>query len=290
MAVYQIFQFDDVVLPLYNPEATHDAGPTASSLRESIGGVFDVYGPRRRQPSRLGVQVSGIYASSESDFVLLASHDGTIIVDHQGDFMATATAQGYLRRQVDAIRAKQGVRGTLYRRRWDDGVVQWKSARLLAVRERGSAAQRARYATIDLEFETPMAAWRAATSSASHALISGHAVGLNVTADGNAPISDAIITVTATGAISALAVKGLSGGAGIDLRYTGSIDAGQTLQIDCGAQSVSLNGAPAYSGFSLGSGHTAPGWLPMVEGITPLVVESNGGSGAVTITWYEQWV
>lgn len=288
MAVYQIYQFDDVALPLYNPEATHDAGPTLSTVRASIGGTFDVYGGRRRLPQLLKIQVSGIYVS-EDDYVLLVSHDGKYIVDHQGDFIATATALGYLRRQVDAIRGKQGVRGTLYRRRWDNtSVVQWKTARLLAVRERGSTEQRARYAQIDLEFETAMAAWRSlAASSASGTLVSGGAVGLNVTADGNAPISDAVITFTASGAISALAVVGLH--AGIDLRYAGSIGAGSVLQIDCGAQTVLLNGANAYSGFSLGSGHTAQGWLPMAEGITPLVVESNG-AGSVAISWYDQWI
>jgi len=288
MASYQIYQFDDVALPLYNPEATHDAGPSPSTLRSSIGGMFDVYGARRRLPQMLKIQVSGIYMS-ENDYVLLVSHDGKYIVDHQGDFIATATALGYLRRQVDAIRAKQGVRGTLYRRRWDNTtVVQWKTARLLAVRERSSTEQRARYAQIDLEFETAMAAWRAATASgANGTLVSGGAVGLNVTADGNTPVEDAIITVTAAGAISSLAVKGLH--AGIDLRYVGSIGAGSVLQIDCGAQTVLLNGASAYSGFSLGSGHTAQGWLPMAEGITPLVVESNG-AGTVAISWFDQWI
>lgn len=52
MAVYQIYQFDGVALPLYNPEATHDAGPSASTLRESLGGTYDVYGTRRRMALR----------------------------------------------------------------------------------------------------------------------------------------------------------------------------------------------------------------------------------------------
>lgn len=288
MAIYQIYQFDDVALPLYNPEASHDAGPSPSTLRASIGGTFDVYGTRRRLPQVLKTQVSGIYLSAD-DYVLLVSHDGKYIVDHDGDFIATATALGYLRRQVDAIRAKQGVRGALYRRRWDDtSVVQWKTARLLAVRERGRPEQRTRYAQIDLEFETAMAAWRAETaSSASGTLVSGGGLGLNVTADGNAVVEDAVITITASGAISSLAIKGLH--AGIDLRYAGSIGAGSVLTIDCGAQTVLRNGANAYSGFSLGSGHTAQGWLPMAEGITPLVVESNG-AGSAAISWYDQWI
>lgn len=288
MAVYQIYQFDAVMLPLYNPQATHDAGPSASTLQASIGGVFDVYGARRRLTTALKVVVSGIYAASEGD-VLLVDHLGRNIVDHLGRLMLVATPRQWLRLQVDAIRAKQGVRGTLYRRRWDQAsVVQWKTARLLNVRERGEAAQRALYAEVDLEFETAMAAWRAATpSTASGALVSGGAVGIGVTAGGNAPVTDAIITITATGAISSVAIKGLH--AGIDLRWVGSLAAGQTLQIDCGRQTVVSSAGNAYGGLALGSGHYGQGWLPLAEGITPLLVESNG-PGSVSVAWYDQWV
>lgn len=288
MAVYQIYQFDSVPLPLYNPEATHDAGPTDSTLKASIGGVFDVYGTRRRLPRMQRITLQGVYAAADGD-VLLVDHAGVYIVDHQGDYIRTATAQGYLRRQVDAIRAKQGVRGTLWRRRWDDTTVsQWKTARLLNVRERGSAEQRAHFAKLDLEFETAHAAWRAAAaSSVSKTLVSGGAAGINMTADGNAPVTDAIITITASGTITSLAIKGLH--VGIDLRWTGTLANGQALVVDAGAQTVLQSGSNAYSGFSLGSGHIAQGWLPMAEGITPLVVESNG-PGTVAASWYDQWI
>lgn len=288
MAIYQIYEFDGAALPLYNPETSHDTGPSDSTLRTSIGGVFDVYGTRRRLPTVMSVQVSGIYAAADDAYVYEVDHTGAYMVDHLGAYMVTATAQGYLRRQVDAIRAKQGVRGSLWRRRWDDtSVEQWKTARLLAVRERGSAEQRARYARVDLEFETAHAAWRAATaSSASKLLVSGGTAGINVTADGNATVSDAIITIAPSGTITSLAIKGLH--AGIDLRWTGSISSGW-LVIDCGAQTVTRSTTSQYSGFSLGSGHRAQGWLPMVPGITPLVIESNG-PGTATIAWYDQWI
>lgn len=289
MAVYQIYQFDSVPLPLYNPEATHDAGPTDSTLMKSIGGVFDVYGSRRRLPSIQRITVGGIYAVPDTPYVYLVDHAGVYIVDHQGDYQITATAQGYLRRQVDAIRAKQGVRGTLWRRRWDDTTVsQWKTARLLNVRERGSAEQRAQYAQVDLEFETAHAAWRAATASTvSKSLVSGGSAGLNVTAGGNTPVTDAALTITASGTITSLAIKGLH--AGIDLRWNGSLASGQALIIDAGAQTVLRSGSDAYSGFALGSGHTAQGWLPLAEGITPLIVESNG-PGTAAAFWYDQWI
>lgn len=289
MAVYQIYQFDAVALPLYNPEASHDAGPTDSTLLQSIGGVFDVYGSRRRLPRIQRITMSGIYAVPDTPYVYLVDHAGVYIVDHQGDYQITATAQGYLRRQVDAIRAKQGVRGTLWRRRWDNTTVsQWKTARLLNVRERGNADQRAHYAEIDLEFETAHAAWRAATAStASKALVSGGSAGLNVTAGGNVPVSDAALTITASGTITALAIKAVH--AGIDLRWTGTLTSGQALVIDAGAQTVLQSGSDAYSGFALGSGHTAQGWLPLAEGITPLIIESNG-PGTAAAAWYDQWI
>lgn len=289
MAVYQIYQFDAVALPLYNPEASHDAGPTDGTLMPSIGGVFDVYGSRRRLPTIQRITVSGIYAVPDTPYVFLVDHAGVYIVDHQGDYQITGTAQGYLRRQVDAIRAKQGVRGTLWRRRWDDTAIsQWKTARLLNVRESGSAEQRAHYARVDLEFETAHAAWRAsAAATASKTLVSGGSVGLNVTAGGNTPVTDAILTITASGTITSLAIKALH--AGIDLRWTGTLASGQALVFDAGAQSVVSSVGDAYSGFALGSGHTAQGWLPLAEGITPLIVESDG-PGTAAASWYDQWI
>ena len=289
MAVYQIYQFDNVPLPLYNPEVTHDAGPTDSTLMKSIGGVFDVYGSRRRLPSIQRLTVAGIYAVPDTPDVYLVDHAGVYIVDHQGDYQITATAQGYLRRQVDAIRAKQGVRGTLWRRRWDNTVIkQWRTARLLNVRERGSAEQRAQYAQVDLEFETAHAAWRAESAgAASKSLVSGGFAAMNVTVGGNTPVTDAIVSVTASGTITSLVIQAPH--VGIDLRWTGTLLNGQALVIDAGAQTVLQAGSDAYSGFALGSSHSAQGWLPLAEGITPLVFQSNG-PGVAAAAWYDHWV
>ena len=288
MASYQIYQFDGVALPLYNPEADHSTGAAGSTLRQSIGGVFDTYGTRQRLPSSVQFGVRGIYAAGDGN-TLLIDHAGNHIVDHSGNRILVATAEQWLRLQVDALRAKIGVRGTIWRRRWQDlTVTQWKTARLLSIQEKGNTELRTSMAEFDLAFETAHAAWRsAAASTVSGNLVSGGYLGLNVTSDGNAPVTDPVITITASGTITSIAIVGVA--LGVDLRWTGALYAGQSLVIDCGAMSVLKAGVDAYVGLALGAGHTARGWLPVAYGINVLTVYANG-AGTASISHYNQFI
>jgi hypothetical protein len=232
--------------------------------------------------------VSGIYAAPDGT-AYIVDHAGNQIVDHAGNAIIAGTAQALLRGQVDAIRSKHGATGNLWRRRWDDpSVAQWKFARLLAVQEKSDVKHRTIAAKVDLVFESAMANWRdAAADVASGNLVSGGAVGLLLGSEGNATIDDSVITVTASGTISSLQFAVLH--LGIDLRYTGTIGAGSVLTIDCGAQTVTVNGAAAYSGFALGAGHTARSWCPLPPGVWAMLVSSNG-AGTVSTSHYDQWV
>lgn len=288
MSSYQIYEFDGVALPLYNAEQDLSSGAVDSTLLASVGGAFDVWAGVRRVAQSVKLQVGGIYAAADGT-AYIVDHAGNQIVDHAGNDIIAGTAQALLRGQVDAIRAKQGATGSLWRRRWDDSTVaQWRTARLLQVVERSDITHRTVAAQVDLIFESAMANWRdASADTITGTLVSGGEVGLLLESQGNATIEDSVITVAAAGAISSLQFSILH--LGIDLRYAGAIGAGSTLRIDCGAQTVTLNGAAAYAGFSLGSGHSARGWCPLPPGAWAMQVASNG-AGTVTATHYDQWV
>lgn len=288
MASYQIYLFDNVTLPLYNPEADLSTGAAPSTLRASVGGTFDVYGSRQRLPDVVQFSVRGIYAAGEDNLVLV-DHAGNHIVDHSGNRILVATATQYLRLQVDELRSRIGVRGTIWRRRWENTAIrQWKTARLLSIKEQGNTELRSVLAELDCTFETAHPAWRdEAASAPSATLVSGSWCALNAESVGNAPVTDPVITITASGTITSAQIVCVA--AGVDLRWAGTLSSGQALVIDCGAPSVARAGVNAYSQFSLGSGHTARGWLPLAAGVNVISVYANG-PGTVTISFYNKWL
>jgi hypothetical protein len=290
MSSYQIYQFDGVDLPEYNPEQDLSTGTVESTLLASIGGTVELWPGIQRLPRMAKTVVSGIYAA-EADLLLVVDHAGNQIVDHASNRIYAATGQQHLRLQVDAIRAKHGVTGSLWRRRWDNtSVRQWKTARLLAVQERSDVKHRTLAAKIDCIFESALANWRdSAVDVMTGTLVSGGHVGMLLDSSGNATIDDSTISITATGGtISSVTVAVPE--LGIDLRWTGSLADGRTLTIDCGAQVVRIgSSAGAYSGFSLGPGHTARGWLPLPPGSWAMLVGANG-PGSVESRHYDQWV
>lgn len=288
MSSYQIYEFDGLALPAYNPEQDLGTGAVDSTLMASVGGVFDVASGSQRTVRMAKFAVSGVYASLEGT-AMLVDEAGNQIVDHSGNRIIATTDPQLLRAQIDDLRAKIGVQGKLKRRRWDAlTVTQWKTARLLNVEDKSDVNHRTRLAQLDLAFETAHSAWRDASADTVSASVtaSGFA-GLLLSGDGNATIEDSVITVAASGAITSLkfAIPSL----GVDLRYTGALASGQTLRIDCGAQTVTIGGAAAYAGFSLGSGHTARTWLPLPPGRYMLMVTADGPA-TVTSTHYDQWV
>jgi hypothetical protein len=289
MSVYSIYQFDGIALPVYNQEHDLGTGTVDSTLLSSVGGTYDVWAGIQRTPRSHKFTLSGLYEAAEGT-VYLTDHAGNNIVDHASNRLIVGTAENWLRGQVDALRARLGVAGELRRRRVDDtSVWQWKTARLLAVGQKPELQHRNVLAKMDLVFETAMSSWRdSALDTVTGTLVAGGQVGLLLSGDGNATIEDSTISVAASGgAITSVQIAAPE--LGVDLRWTGTIADGRTLAIDCGAQTVLNGGTPAYSGFSLGTGHTARGWLPLPPGLYVMVVSSDG-PGSVTSRHYDQWV
>jgi len=279
---YLITTFDGVPLPAYDPEQDDSAAEAPSTLLDSVGSTFDYYGAVPRVPRKYAIEVTGIYVGETS---YLVDSAGNHIVDSTGAYVIAGTAANLLRAQVQALRSKVGVRGTLTRVRQDDNVAQWMTARLLQVRHDKRQQEMARLAKLTCLFESTLTAWRAgsATTTSGNAT-NGVQLGLSVSNGGDVTVYDATLTIARTsGTITAITIVG----SGISLAWTGSTTG--TLTINCGAKTVRIGSTDNYSGFSLSTGHTSRGWLPLAPGVTPLVVTVTGGNATVTITHYNQF-
>lgn len=279
MSSHQIYEFDGVSLPLYNQQQDLGTGAIASSIVLSAGGAFDWAGTARRLPRSQASTLTGIYAAEVNGDMLVDSV-GDFLVDDVGAYLVTHDGQADLRAQVAAIKAKIGTRGTLRRRRFDDfTVAEWRTARLLDVRERGEVEERGIRAGLDLTFETVLPGWRAASQSsvslASNALVS---------VAGNLPVRHAVLTVTASAEITVVTVTSTS--RGISWTWSGTLAAGTSLVISDEARTVLNAGVDAYSGLALASGHTATGWLDLEPGDQLVNVSVTGTASAVTLAFY----
>ncbi len=282
---YQIYQFNDVALPIYNPTQEHNVG-VASTLTLAMGGVADYYGSRRRTPQITQFGITGIYSG---DYYTLINATGDYLVDESGNRLIAHAITADLRMQLDALRAVVGTRGTLYRKRWDDLAVQWKTARLLQVRRATQTDDRTAKAELECTFEAPDANWRSSTPSApSVTLASGGTVTLSAENTGDQTVEDATLTITASGGtITSVTVACTA--TGVTWTWTGSLTTGASLVIDAGALTVRKSGSDSYSGFSLGSGHSARGWLPLAPGLNSLQI-SSVGPGTAAMAFYPQFL
>lgn len=281
---YRYIEFDGVPLPAANFEQQHDTAPIESDLLDSVGGVFAYHGNAQKRARRQTISLRGIYWGETS---YLVDEAGNPIVDEAGNRLIAGDATAMLRSQVDALRAKRGVRGPLTRVRIDDGAEQWLTARLLQIAWQRTRPDMAVRAELSCQFESAMTAWRAETAtSVTVSAAADVPTGLLAQNGGDIPVMDAVLTVAHTsGAITAVRVQG----PGIDWTWTGAIEAGQTLTVDDGAQTMRVGSADAYSGWSRQTGHTAPGRLPLAVGDTALTVTLTGGAGDVTLLHYNRF-
>lgn len=282
---YQYVEFDGVALPLYDHKQPHDPMPVESAIVDSIGGAYDWIGTARRRGRKQLVPAPGKYFA---DGFFLVDDVGDFLVDDVGDFLTTNFGEEALREQVNDLLEKRGVRGKLWRRRLDDDVLEWKTARLLSISWPRKVENHALIAEVSPVFETFMENWHAQTETeTSDDAEDDVPLGLNVENSGFVQVDDAKLTVTRTdGTITAVSITDASNG--VDIEWTGSLGDGDVLTIDCLLQTVRKNSADAYSGFSLGNLHTAPGWLPLIEGVNALIIEVTGGDATVAVSHYNQ--
>ncbi len=246
---YKLYQFDSLDIP--GAAADHDITPgkAKSALVALPGGrYYDPY----------GADLAGWEPAQ-------ATAKGLLIGSSAADLKA----------KLDAWRARVRKSATLTRRS-DGGEVHSVTARLLSADAPRNSHLRT-WIPITLTFEIPQLPWKGA-AQAPQATLSASPTNLVCPNAGNAAVSDPVITITAPGGGS-ITNPTLSIAGQVQLVWTGTIPAGQSLVIDCGALSVKLNGVASYSGFSLGAGHAIEDWCSIPSGGATVSLTFSGTTG-----------
>jgi hypothetical protein len=252
--LYYLTAFDGLTLPSnLGSSGAHDItlAERPSPLVTLPGGVYDPRGadwaPRRQ--SRLQASVLIVQATSAA-----------------------------VRTVLDAWQAKVGKRGTLTRAD-DAGNQQTITARLVSA-QASRRAENLRFLPLALTFETCCPVWSGAVKGPTVVLATTGATVLSSPNDGNARVTNPVLSIHAvTSAITVVEVAQAVTGGQISWYWTGTLAAGNTLAIDCGAMSVNNSGVNGYSGFGLYPTHTVDEWLRLEPGAnTPTVKRTGGGA------------
>lgn len=281
---YQYTEFDGVALPLYDHSQAHDMMPSEPTLLDSVGGAYDWKGSGRRKGRKQLISLTGVYFG---ELTYLVDNVGDYLVDESGNYLIAGDAETMARDQITQLMAKKGVRGQLIRKRLDDDVEQWKTARLLSVAWPRKWEDHAVKGELTCQFETRMEYWHAASATSVPVNVASGTTRALFVQNSGEQIDDATITFErTTGTVTAVSL--VCAELGISLSWTGSLGASETLTIDCDTQTIKENTTDAFSGFSL-SGHTAAGWLPIPSGNYVFYATSTGGNANVTISYYNQY-
>lgn len=121
----------------------------------------------------------------------------------------------------------------------------------------------------------------------------------SLTHNGNIPATNLLVTVTAGSTnLSQVTIESVAASAatGVDwiVTYLGTVAAGDSLVIDCGAQNITNDGNDAYSGLTW----VAPGWLrleanrdgtPRTNSMRVFVVGNTNLDATVSFEWYDHY-
>lgn len=256
--MYKIVRFGAVALPSRMATDDLSTGQVENSLQRTLGGVYDLAAGERRRPQVRTLVHEGMYAAASAAALYSA---------------------------VQPLRSMIGKKASLIRER-HDGVEQWTEARLMGVDQPIAVADHfAHVANIRATFAIAGAVWRA-MSTTSQAVAVGQGLTLATVANGGTePVGDAILIITAATSITSI---GLALG-DAHFAFAATIQAGNSLVIDCGALSVTNDGVGAYDDLVLEADHAIGGWLELAPGSNDLEITANG-AGTLDIIFYEQYI
>lgn len=252
---YLLYRFGSTqLLPLGDPQDDVAGGDVASDAVDVAGGVTHyAYG---------------------SSIVPLRRHT----ISHQGKYSTD------VRTNVDGLAGLLGQRLQLWRQRQADSALQWKYARMTSFRWQRDVEQ-SQHAVVNCAFEAE-GNWK--TSSASLFTRTGTGT-RTVINGGTAYVWDGwfYFTSSSTGTNT---IRLQEATAGIDISWTGSMTSGQSLYIYAGSWSVLNNGADAYSGLTVNSGHRAQRWLVFAPGTITWTCTVSAGAGTFNFELYQEWI
>jgi len=280
---YQIQFFDDVALPVFNPQQDHSPAGSESALLASVGGYFDRYGERDSNPALAPISLTGDVLG-ENEY--LGDETGGYVVDEGGGLITSGSVAAVLRARLAELKEKVRTRGTLWRLRLDDDVREWKTARFLHMSQPQNVKDRLFKANVTCVFESTMAAWRAESPNIYTGVATPSVSVVLVAQNPGETVYDAIATITcASGTITRVDLACPE--AGVAWTWTGILASGQVLVVNAGTQAAAIGAVDAYNGFTFSG--TTRGIMPVPSGIWVFTVAVVGGNGNVNFSFYPQF-
>lgn len=282
--MYILYKFGSLVLPDRMPSDDHSTGEYATNpMPLSTGGAYDPNGDGQ-------AKIVGAYDLSKRA-------------------LFTFSDENEMKSFFNSLRALAGQKDRLYRR-WDTGDIEWVTARLKAI-EGVREIKNQSHMVADMLFEVYSHYWHGEfagkwyfddghyfdtglyfDSGGDNVVLSESPKSFTVTLEGDAIVNDPLIKVTAGVAdITAIEIKNTASGHEAEIDYTGTISAGETLEIDCGEYSVENDGVDDEENMSLGTTHAINEWFRLAPGDNPIIVTITGGGNdsEIDFDYYVGW-
>ena len=217
-----------------------------------------------------------------------------------GEWVADTNAEMALKAQQ--LNGMLGKRSKLWREADSDNI-QWRYARCTSVESDLSSRDGAQYAGYKISFETDGGVWhgdhhtRTWTSSeaAGGAL---HLVPMYVLNNGNAPVTDATFTFQGYGTtitnmqmVSSIYPEGELEIAHNHWQYSGTVYAGDEIEVDSGSYTITHDDVDAYDNLELLSYQKVQELLYIQPGLTFFSLSLTGGQAGATaiFDYYDGW-
>jgi len=280
--MYRITQFGSIDIPQARPDQYVGSGECTNAVFAPLaaGGVYDLLGTNDLRPQGVGITVTGAIFNADVNSLTFET-------------------------QERALRALIGKRANLYRTWQGSGDIEYVDARCIDVRAQRAIDNR-NYIDLTMTFRQISNAWygSAQTTEGYYDLDAGtdDMTTLGADSSGTDPflfypvvnhggdVSQSDITITLTAgdvAITALDIKRKNAGGTVTyqhLTWAGTLVATKLLVIDCGAATITNDGANAYAAFALGASHIQDEWLTFEPGNNYLTISITGGGVGMSMT------
>jgi hypothetical protein len=260
--MFQLYMFGSTLLPTAAAEFGDDATATSGAVSTIGGGAYNAYGAETVQPSLpFTLTYTGLISGASLDAV---------------------------RTESDALRGLVGTKATLYKRAvaGDYNLIQCQ-ARAVAFKPLQPGQPIGNHQRIEIQFAC-LTRWESSPLTGS--TVSLPVGGLTTTimldhSGGTREQPDVLMTLTAGSAAITMF--------GIDLpathcswRWTGTLAAGKSLVIDCGAMSILNDGVGSWAGMTMTGNHATAYWLVVPPNVVsePAVIWTDNGSGTTAAT------
>lgn len=259
---YRLTQFGSVALPTARIAGTFGTGPTTDGVLQVVGGMFDAHGTgtanlRLPYDQTYSAWLVGTEAATQNDLAALKALRGTRNILYRLD--ESSTQQTWCWARVMQVRTPWQIqRKTLQP---VDVTFQIQTPWYGAVYGTGWSFDSGEYFDDGLFFEEDATFVTDATPY-SLVLVNG----------GNA--TTRLVSVRVTAAYNALGSLRMQVG-NCDWTWTGSVAAGDTLEINGRTMTITNDGADAYSGLTLNAAHTTGWWLELPPGNNTVTVTTD---------------